>query len=69
MVDLGPLHEEITVTVRWTDGYIETFKCTEVRFGHALLWMRLKNGSNRHISLSSGNVRWYSVHPESHEPS
>lgn len=56
----------ITVAVRWFDGYLETFKASEVRFGCALLWMRLTSGQNRHIPLSQ--VRWYSVTPESHEP-
>lgn len=56
---------EITVTVRWFDGYKETFKASEVRFGNALLWMRLTNGKNRHIPTEQ--VRWYSTDPESHE--
>lgn len=34
----------ITVNVRWHDGYLEEFKASEVRFGQALLWMRLANG-------------------------
>lgn len=54
------------VTVRWWDGYLETFEATEVRFGCDLLWMRLANGSNRHIPLRQ--VRWYSMGIESHEP-
>lgn len=53
------------VNVRWNDGYLETFDCSEVRFGSDLLWMRLKNGSNRHIPLRQ--VRWFSTTPESHE--
>jgi len=56
----------IKVSVRWFDGYFESFECSEVRFGDSLLWMRLKNGTNRHIPLT--HVRWYSVTPESHEP-
>lgn len=56
----------ITVNVRWHDGYLEEFKASEVRFGQALLWMRLANGQNRHIPLI-GNVRWFSTNPESHE--
>ncbi len=40
-----------TVTVRWFDGYMEVFEATEVRFGSDLLWMRLKDGNNRHIPL------------------
>jgi hypothetical protein len=59
-------NENIKVTVRWHDGYLEEFDATEVRFGHALLWMRLTNGGNRHIPLI-GNVRWFSTTPESHE--
>lgn len=55
----------IKVNVRWFDGYIEAFECSEVRFGVSLLWMRLVSGGNRHIPLH--NVRWYSVTPESHE--
>jgi len=31
---------EIKVNVRWFDGYLEDFNCTEVRFGSDLLWMR-----------------------------
>lgn len=55
-----------TVTVRWWDGYMETFDCTEVRFGCDLLWMRLADGKNRHIPLR--HVRWFSLKQESHEP-
>ena len=54
------------VTVRWWDGYMETFKCTEVRFGCDLLWMRLTNGNNRHIPLR--HVRWFGLSEESHQP-
>lgn len=53
------------VTVRWFDGYLEEFECSEVRFGSDLLWMRLVNSQNRHIPLRQ--VRWFSVYPESHE--
>jgi hypothetical protein len=56
---------KITATVRWHDGYLETFEASEVRFGSDLLWMRLKSDQNRHIPLRS--VRWFSVTPESHE--
>lgn len=56
----------ITVNVRWFDGYLETFECSEVRFGSDLLWMRLSDRKNRHIPLR--NVRWFSSTPESHEP-
>lgn len=53
------------VTVRWHDGYMEVFEATEVRFGCDLLWMRLSDGANRHITLRS--VRWFSLSKESHE--
>jgi hypothetical protein len=53
------------VTVRWYDGYMESFECEEVRFCSDLLWMHLKDGKNRHIPL--GHVRWYALYPESHE--
>lgn len=59
------MENEILVTVRWFDGYLESFKCKEVRFGSDLLWMRLQDGKNRHIPVRQ--VRWYSVNPESHE--
>ena len=51
------------VTVRWHDGYKEEFKATEVRFGCDLLWMRLEDGTNRHIPLRS--VRWFGTSIES----
>lgn len=54
------------VNVRWWDGYLETFECSEVRGGCHLLWMRLTDGTNRNIPLVSG-VRWYSLGIESHE--
>jgi hypothetical protein len=57
--------EKITVNVRWNDGYLETFRCSEVRFGSDLLWMRLSSDKNRHIPLRQ--VRWFSTDPESHE--
>ncbi|OPZ82972.1 MAG: hypothetical protein BWY76_02506 [bacterium ADurb.Bin429] len=57
--------KKIVVNVRWFDGYLEVFECTEVRFGCDLLWMRLANGANRHIPLRE--VRWFSTTPESHE--
>lgn len=57
--------DNIVVNVRWHDGYLETFDCTEVRFGSDLLWMRLSTEQNRHIPLRS--VRWFSTTPESHE--
>ena len=55
----------IGVTVRWNDGYKEYFECSAVRFGSDLLWLKLKNGKNRHIPLRQ--VRWFSTDPESHE--
>jgi hypothetical protein len=55
----------IKVVVRWFDGYLEEFSCSEVRFGSDLLWMRLETGGNRHIPTRT--VRWYSITPESHE--
>ena len=58
------MKEIITVNVRWFDGYLEEFKCSEVRFGCDLLWMRLSNNQNRHIPLRE--VRWFSTTPESH---
>lgn len=54
-----------TVTVRWFDGYMETFEATEVRFGSDLLWMRLKDGNNRHIPLRQ--VRWFVMSEEIHQ--
>ena len=53
------------VTVRWWDGYLEEFECSEVRFGSDLLFLRLASGSNRHIPLRQ--VRWFSLEKESHE--
>lgn len=52
------------VNVRWFDGYLETFAATEVRFGSDLLWMRLADGTNRHIPLRT--VRWFALSQESH---
>jgi len=60
-----PYKEINTVTVRWHDGYMETFRATEVRFGSDLLWMRLEDGTNRHIPLRS--VRWFGTSIESHQ--
>lgn len=59
------ISENIKISVRWWDGYKEDFEATEVRFGSDLIWMRLKNGHNRHIPAR--HVRWYSTTPESHE--
>jgi len=52
------------VHVRWWDGYLEAFTAVEVRFGCDLLWLRLDNGTNRHIPLRG--VRWWSLSIESH---
>lgn len=54
------------VTVRWFDGYMETFDATEVRFGSDLLFLRLANGKNRQIPLR--HVRWFGMSEESHQP-
>lgn len=56
---------EIIVNIRWLDSYLEVFKCQEVRFGWAFIWMRLVSGENRQIPLTS--VRWFSLSEESHE--
>ncbi len=53
------------VSVRWLDGYFESFGARQIRISESLIWLRLKNGNNRNIPLK--NVRWYSVYPESHE--
>lgn len=58
------MNEKTSVSVRWFDGYLEEFECTEVRFGSDLLWLRLDDGQNRHIPLRQ--VRWFSLTPESH---
>lgn len=47
------------VTVRWFDGYLEKFICSEVRFGSDLLWMKLTSGGNRH--LPTKEIRWYEI--------
>ena len=56
---------ETKVNIRWFDGYLEDFTCSEVRFGSDLLWMRLTSGQNRQIPMC--NVRWFNQTPESHE--
>ena len=53
------------VSVRWFDGYLEEYEATEVLFGSDLLWLRLKNGNNRHIPLRA--VRWFGLSKESHQ--
>ena len=62
-----PANQKIVtkVVVRWWDGYLERFNCTEARFGSDLLWLKLVGSKNRHIPLRQ--VRWYSVTPGSHE--
>ena len=47
------------VTVRWFDGYIETFTNVRVRFGCDLVWVEWTSGKNRHIPVRQ--VRWYSI--------
>lgn len=54
-----------TVTVRWFDGYLEEFICSEVRFGAYILWMRLEGGKERIVPLTQ--VRWFSQSVESHQ--
>jgi hypothetical protein len=59
--------DDLSVSVRWFDGYLETFSdLDEVRFSSTMLWIA-KGTTNRHIPLI-GNVRWYSISPESHMP-
>ncbi len=53
------------VNVRWADGYLEAFECSQVRQDGEILWMRLTNGKNRTVPLKG--VRWFSTDPESHE--
>jgi len=53
------------VSVRWIDGYFESFNARQMRISETLIWLRLNNHKNRNIPLK--NVRWYSVYPESHE--
>lgn len=68
---VSKIEAKTIVNVRWFDGYLEVFECSQVRQGGQILWMRLANGQNRTIPLW-GNVRWFSTNPESHatnEPS
>lgn len=60
--------KDTIVNVRWVDGYLEVFECSQVRQGGQILWLRLVNGQNRTIPLY-GNVRWFSTDPESHAQS
>jgi len=53
------------VSVRWFDGYLEEFECSEVCFGAYILWMRLITGKERIIPLSQ--VRWFGQSVESHQ--
>lgn len=56
----------IEVTVRWNDGYLESFNAVEVRFGSDLLYFEIAGSTtNRHIPLRQ--VRWFSVRPPSRE--
>jgi len=61
------MDEKTVVNVRWSDGYLESFECVEVRHGDYLLWLDLGEGRNRHIPLM--RVRWFSVNPTSREKS
>lgn len=47
------------VTVRWWDGYLESFAANTVRAGAYLLWLKLENGEERRIPLQQ--VRWYAL--------
>jgi len=57
--------KDYEISIRWLDGYFESFNARQIRISKSLMWLRLKNGNNRNIPLM--NVRWYSVYPESHE--
>lgn len=58
--------EETIVYVRWLDGYMERFECSEdVRVSKDFISLPLTIKQNRKIPLA--NVRWYSITPESHE--
>ena len=46
------------VTVRWWDGYIETFKANEIRAGAYMLYIKLEKDERR-IPLQQ--VRWYKL--------
>lgn len=48
--------DKCTVTVRWWDGYIETFEAKEVRAGAYLLYIKLDNDERR---IPLHQVRWY----------
>lgn len=50
--------ESCIVTVRWWDGYIETFEAKEARAGAFLLYIKLDNDERR-IPLQQ--VRWYKL--------
>jgi hypothetical protein len=47
------------VKVRWFDGMMEDFTCTEVRPGKDHLWMKLESGENRW--LPTKEIRWFSI--------
>lgn len=57
------MNEAVAVTVRWFDGYKETFEAAQVRFGFAMLWLKLTNGENRHIPFCQ--VRTFSTSRDS----
>ena len=52
-------NKEILITVRWWDGYLETFNVFEksVRAGAYLLYFITTNGNERRIPVQQ--VRWY----------
>ena len=53
------------VTVRWCDGFMKTFNCTDIKFGCDQLRMLLRDSKNRCVPLRQ--VRWFSTSIESHE--
>jgi len=63
------MENDMKVTVRWWDGYIQVFaNVEEWRAGAYLLWIRQKKTGGhddvhqeRHIPLSQ--VRWFSPYP------
>lgn len=57
--------ECITITVRWHDGYMQSFDVTEVKEGFDLLRFCLQD--RRTVDIPMRNVRWFSRNPESPE--
>lgn len=51
------------VTVRWLDGFVENFECSEMRFSPGFIWLVLSIGVSRWIPTQ--NVRAFSVDPDS----